>query len=605
METEPKKTEEQKTSAELEQEIIDKILLKDDLGILVQDLITNTLLSNENKLSKGMSAKDFDIIFSTFEAIGTEILHTLTVCPNRYDAESKFCQFPKKEEVKFTEEKYDSYNEKIKKYYKSFKIMLTPRIRKNLIFNIASFNFKTFVNNEPKDYTMEHKSKEKDICCLVTHKLKLKLKDPNKPHKYGKIIQILEQAKDKELKKFWDYYEMIYIIFCIPTESKMREEYEKFPKEMKEIDKNYTNVKLLFFIEQNINKDRDQNQPKLRNMFVYNNYGKNYFFLMNPEKQIYKSDNMLFSGDIIEDAIKMKKKNDILKSEDPEKIKKEQYKAFIDIYNFYENLNKLKYALYFGCEFEICLKYNEDNKSFFISYIDFYKIASDLRPPEHASVQEWTRILKYDDLEDVREIEVTDIPIDFKVNKCKKCGKEIGKDEPMFYCYKCDSKDKYCKKCVLDHYNNKENKGIQKFIDKQHNLLFFKTRNPESFKTIDKFKLGNDIFSKEKDENQFENYQRLCYGCKRKFTDSPRYVCINCNKGSLIYGRYHEYCQSCIDHMMKGDEEGKKLQGKETEERIFGYETRTLLTNNETYTHNNNEHVYIMIALEVKDKNEF
>jgi hypothetical protein len=452
---------------------------------------------------------------------------------------------------------------------------------------------------------MEHKSKDKDICCLITHKLKLKLKDPNKPHKYGKIIQILEQAKDKNLIKFWDYYEMIYIIFCVPTESKMRDEYAKFPKEMQEIDKKFKNVKLLFFIEQNINKGRDQTQPKLRNMFVYNNYGKNYFFLMNPENQIYKSDNMLFSGDIIENAIDMKKKNDIQKTEDQEKLKREQYKAFIDIYNFYENLNKLKYALYFGCEFEICLKFNDKTKTFFISYIDFYKIASDLRPPEHYSVQEWTRILKYDDLEDVREIEITDIPIDFKVNKCKICGIEIKNDEPMFYCYKCDARDKYCKKCVLDHYNNKENKGIQKFIDKQHNLLFFKTRNPESFKTIDKFKLGNDIFNKEKDENQFENYQRLCYGCKRKFIDSPRYVCINCNKGSLIYGRYHEYCQTCIDHMMKGDDEGKKLQDKDTAERIYGYETRILLTNNETYTHNNDEHVYIMIALEVKDKNEF
>ena len=604
MEDEPKKKEIQKTSAELEQEIIDKILLKDELGALIQDLIFNTLLSKENKLSQGMSAKDFDIIFSTFEAINTEILHTLTICPNRYDPNSKFCQFPKKEEVKFTEEKYDKYNDQIKKYYKSFKIMLTPRIRKNLIFNIASFNFKMMINNEVKDYKMEHNSKDKDILCLISHKLKLKLKDPKKPHKYGKIIQILEQAKEKELAAFWDYYEMIYIIFCVPTESKMKEEYDKFPKKMKEIDKNFKNIKLLFYIEQNINKDRDQNS-KLRNIFVYNNYGKNYFFLMNPENQIYLSDNMLFSGDIIENAIAMKKKNDILKKGDQETIKKEQLQAFIDLYNFYENLNKLKYALYFGCEFEICLKFNTEKNSFFISYIDFYKIAADLRPPEVFKVQELTRILKFEDMEDVREIEITDIPVDFKVNKCKICGKDIKEGEPMYYCYKCNTKDKYCSQCVMEHYNNKDNKGIQKFIDREHNLLFFKTRNLESFKTIDKFKLGNDIFNKERDENKFENYQRLCCGCKRKFMDSPRYVCLNCNKGSLIYGRFHEYCKTCIDHMMKGDEEGKKMQGPDTAERIYGYETRTLLTNNESYTHKNDEHVYIMIALEVKEKNEF
>ena len=46
----------------------------------------------------------------------------------------------------------------------------------------------------------------------------------------------------------------------------------------------------------------------------------------------------------------------------------------------------------------------------------------------------------------------------------------------------------------MKHYLNKEYNSIQKFIDREHNLLFFKTRNPESLKTIDKFKLGNDMF---------------------------------------------------------------------------------------------------------------
>ena len=53
----------------------------------------------------------------------------------------------------------------------------------------------------------------------------------------------------------------------------------------------------------------------------------------------------------------------------------------------------------------------------------------------------------------------------------------------------------------------------------------------------------------------------------------------------------------------KNDEEGKKIQ--DIQERIYGYETRTLLTNNEVYKHSNDEHVYLMIALEIKDKNDF
>ena len=62
METEPeiKKTTKEKTSEELEQEIIDKILLKDNLGAQIQDLILNTLTSKDNKMSPGMTAQDFD-----------------------------------------------------------------------------------------------------------------------------------------------------------------------------------------------------------------------------------------------------------------------------------------------------------------------------------------------------------------------------------------------------------------------------------------------------------------------------------------------------------------------------------------------------------------
>ena len=87
-------------------------------------------------------------------------MHTLIICPNKYDPETKFCQFPKKDEVKLTEEKYDESNKIIKNYYKSFKIMLTPRIRRNLIFNISSLKFKIMENDTIKDYKMNHQSKD-------------------------------------------------------------------------------------------------------------------------------------------------------------------------------------------------------------------------------------------------------------------------------------------------------------------------------------------------------------------------------------------------------------------------------------------------------------
>jgi hypothetical protein len=588
------------TADEFEHQIIDNILLKDDLGNSIQDLLLNNLLSKENKLREGMTTEDFDIIFSTQEAINKEILHTLIVVPNKYDQKTKYCQLLKKEEVKFTEDKYDEFNKLVKNHYKSFKIMLTPRIRRNLRFDFTVLKYKIIIDGKTENYQFKHESKDKDILCLISHKLK---KDPKNPHKFGKQLQILEQLQDPNLREFWDYYQVVYMIFCVQNEERMKTEYEKFPKEMKEVHKNFKNVKIIFFLDQELNRDIDANQPKLRNIFLYNNYGKNYFFLMDPEYKIYRSDNMLFSGDIVEEAIANKKKEKENKTKDQEELKRERYKAFLDLYDFYTKLTDFKYALYFSAEFEICLKYNEAKKSFFISYIDFYKIAADLRPDEYKKVRDWTKILKPEDVEDVREIELFDIPVDFTNNKCKVCKKEIGKDEPMYYCYKCAAKDKYCHDCVIKHYRNKDNIGKKKFIDPEHNLLFFKTRNENSFKQIDKFKLGTDLFKQYDDEKQFENFQRLCYGCKRKFNESPRYICLNCNKGTLIYGRYHDYCINCIEHMMKNDEEGKKIQ--DIQERIYGYETRTLLTNNEVYKHSNDEHVYLMIALEIKDKNDF
>lgn len=161
-------------------------------------------------------------------------------------------------------------------------------------------------------------------------------------------------------------------------------------------------------------------------------------------------------------------------------------------------------------------------------------------------------------MEDVREIEVVDIPIDFKRNVCKICGKEIKNDEPMYYCYKCKSRDKYCSDCVMKHYLNKENKGIKN--SQIENIIYYFSKR-EIRKALKPLINSNQemTFSKmKKTKINLKITKDFVTDAKRKFIDSPRYICINCNKGSLIYGRYHEYCWTCIDHMMKGDEAGKK-----------------------------------------------
>ena len=602
---------------ENEQKIID-LLFPDKMKIYIGDFFCNIFFSKKNILTQGLTAQDFDIIISTTNANGSELLHTMTICDTKYDPKTKFCQIIKEEEIEYTLKEYKELNEKIKKLYPSFKIMLTPRIRRNLRFNITLLEYSIMDGDKRVVYKMDHNDDKKDILCLVSHKLKL-TDSKEKKHKFGKITQILEQLEDKKenpLLEFWNYYKVIYIIFCIQNEEKMIKEYENFPNAMK---KNYKNIKIIFYLDQQINNVKDGQKKEegsentkekedkeninLINMFNFNSYGKNYYFLMNPEYKIYKSDNMLFSGDIIEEAIKNKKKEKEEEKMNKDELLNKRYKAFLELFEFSKNLTNYKYAMYFNLEFEICLNYNQNKElnQFNINYIDFYNTAADLRTEEYKKVVELVKILNPDEEEDVREIEVVNLDINFKNNKCLVCNKEIPDEEPMYYCYKCIKA--YCHECVMENYKNPNNKGKKKFIDQEHNLLFFKTRNINNFKCIDKFKLGNDIFSKETKDEQFEPYQKLCYGCKRKFDESPRYICLNCNPGTLIYGRYHDYCVNCIEHMKNRDEEGKKIQ--DIEERLYGYETRTLIDNNTTYKHNNEEHVYIMVALEVKEKNEY
>ena len=609
---------------EIEQKIIDLIFQTDENPIpkaFLSDFFQSTLFDNENVLTEGLTAEDFDIIISTSNAIGKEILHTMIICDTKYDPNTKFCQLIKDEDVEYTITKYKELHEKTKILFPSFKFMLTPRIRRNLRFNITLLEYYTIDNGRPIVYKMDHHDVKKDILCLVSFKLKL-TESKNKKHKFGKITQILEQLEEKidnPLLEFWNYYKVIYIIFCIQDQQKMIEEYQNFPDSMKA---KYKNIKIIFYLDQQnnnkesikneeadegetiekekaINKEENEN-IKLINMFNFNSYGKNYYFLMDSEYKIYKSDNMLFSGDIIEEAIKRKKREKEDSKKDKALLLYQRYTKFIELYQFYRNLEKYKYAMYFNLEFEICLNYNPDSFKFNINYIDFYNISADLRKKEYLKIIDIVKILEPDAEEDIREIEVVDLQIDFTNNMCLICQKKIPDDKPMYHCYKCNQT--YCHECVMKNYNDVEKKGKKKFIDSKHNLLFFKTRNINNFKSIDKFKLGNDIFVNEKDD-QLENCKNLCYGCKRKFDDSPRYICLNCNPCTLIYGRFHDYCVKCIEHMMNGDEEGKKIQ--EIEERLYGFETKILIENNETYTHNNDEHVYIMVALEVREQNEY
>ena len=270
---------------------------------------------------------------------------------------------------------------------------------------------------------------------------------------------------------------------------------------------------------------------------------------------------------------------------------KERNEAFLTFFNFLKNLKQYKYVLYISFKFDICLRYDEEF-NLCISYIDFSHIIGELRTKEYNMIKRCAEILK-PDLVDLEEIHTIDINVDFSDKECYRCSKQIADNEDMYYCYKC--KIKFCRDCVWRNY--KMNRGKAKFIDSKHNILYFKTRDLNQFKNIDCHKLGKDLFSHCTDESKLVTHSATCNGCRQGFDDSPRYLCLNCRPGKVHSDGFYDYCEYCVQDMMKKTPRGLKMQ-EEVVERLYSEETRLLYNAKETYKHENDNHVYLMIALQ-------
>ena len=562
-----------------DQEIIDSILPEKCQAFLI-DYLLNGLINK--KFCKGLKVSDFDIILSTNNAEDKEIFHSLNICNTKFDPNTA----PSRKII-IVEDLYEVIQPFIngkklaEKNFKEVTIHIYPKIRRNLRFDITSLTYKIVKDNKVKDYKMEHEytnPDNKDILCICSFKLN------GKKHKFEKILQLLEQFKQFE-KEFFEYHRIAYIIFCINEESSILSEYENFPDEIKKINENFDKIRMIFYVS-----PKGESDDEIANIFEFNDLGKSFYFHMNSNNVIYKADNMLHSGDLIEDSINRKNKEKEI-NKNPQQIINERNEAFYNFYNFLKNIKDYKYSLYMSFDFEICLRY-DDNLSLSINYIDFSHIIADLRTREYNLIKKAADALK-PETTDIKEIiQTIDIPIDFSDMECFRCGKKIGNTEDFYYCYKCNYK--YCKVCVIDNYN--KNKGKNKFIDQKHNILYFKTRDLNSFKDIAIHKLGNDSFSHCTDNLKLVDHSAICNGCGGNFKNSPRYLCLQCNPEKNPEYGYNDYCLKCIQHMMSGDKEGEEIQ--KIEERIYSEETRILCGEKVTIGHDNDKHIYLMIAMQ-------
>ena len=570
------------TPDENEQKIIDAILPENSQGFLLEYFL-NGLLSDDKSFTKGLKPSDFDIILSTVEAEDENIFQSLNICNTKFDPQTP----PSRKVIVFEDleaiiQPFINGKELAEKDFKEVTIHVYPKIRRNLRFDIASLNYKIVKDGKVEDYKMEHANDNpdnKDILCICTFKL------DGKKHKLEKILQLLEQFE--QFKEFFDYHRIAYIIFCIKEEKDILPEYDMFPEPIKNCNKKLKNVRVIFYVNP---PGEDDNE--ILNMYAFNDLGKNFFFHMNSNNVIYRADDMLCSGDIIENSIKRKKSEKLEleanRNKTPQQLIKERNDAFYTFYSFLKNIKDYKYVLYMSFKFEVCLRY-DDEYNLSINYIDFSHIIAELRTKEFHLIKGCSKILK-PDLEDIDEIPTIDIDIDFSNMECYRCGKIIGDKDDMYYCYRC--KEKYCRECVINNFYMNNGKG--KFIDQKHNILYFKTRDLNQFKNIDMHKLGKDLFAQCSDESKLVNHAATCNGCKKGFEDSPRYLCVHCRPGKAHADGYYDYCLECIQHMMSGDEKGKKMQ--ELEDRLYSDETRLLYNANETYRHDNDKHIYLMIA---------
>ena len=584
-------------------DIIDKLLSEETQGFLI-DYYTNTLFKEDTNFTKGLKFQDYDIVLSSSDAEGLEIFHSLNICNCKYDpntpASKKVIHYEQLEKIMQNFLKWKNTREEDYKKnpnprdYPAIYMHAYPMVRKNLSIDISTINFKEVKKNnldstiELMDYKIKKFNPEdkKDNIFFISFKLN------GKKHKFGKIEQLLEQFKQSDLSQFWDFINKAYFVFCVEEERLIKIEYDLFPDWLKKANEENEHAKFLFYID-----PPGEDEKQVMNIFKMSEFEKDYYFLINSQNLVYKSDSMLCSGDIVENNIKKRNEEEKDKKENKIYSEEDKNKALANFYDFVLNIKNYKYNFFFGYQFEVCLKFNEKN-NLYVSYVQFSHLIAEVKTKEYQILKQIADIFKPDILE-LKEIETIDIPIDFKVNKCIKCKKDIPDKDEMYYCYKC--KEKYCAKCVTDNFKN--NKGLKRFIDPKHNLLYFKTRDLEQFKGIEKYKLGNDSFAKCQDETKLGKHSFSCNGCEagQNYTD-PRYLCISCRPGLMQDNGFNDYCVNCIEHMNKGDEKGKKMQV--TKDLLYNQETRFFYEDKTTVNHDHNKHIYLMIVMEYKEKNE-
>jgi len=136
--------------------------------------------------------------------------------------------------------------------------------------------------------------------------------------------------------------------------------------------------------------------------------------------------------------------------------------------------------------------------------------------------------------------------------ECNLCKQAIGKDDITYTCQEC--KIFFCHQCVK---SNKDKKGFEALIHKEHYLIVFQNAPIEHFKNIENYKLGKNLYATLKEEQLKRTHSFGCNGCSSPdYTE--RYLCLTCKPGMKWDGGFADFCKSCFENEFEKGQEQRK-----------------------------------------------
>ena len=480
----------------------------------------------------------------------------------------------------------DEFNNNVNYNEISIKVNLIPNLEKHTIIDFNFFNFffyngkifhKFVLTPNPDDEFADDRCKLFIYFYFNTNKSLC-----------GNLLNDLDKiTKDQNV---WEVISHIYIVIPVKDKEEAKTTHEENLNYLKMKENKLPRTSLLYLSDD----IKDGNSINIFANYYQKKYS-NYFFIINNSNKVrclgqtstIYNEFIKFSDDYI------KMKNPVGTYKNNKKEKKEKLRKFFNFLSkFIDEIPNLNYILdfYFNMKFSILL--DEPGTYFKLHHIEKLEVGGNLRTKDYQIFKKYYDEIKSEKyVSKLYEIETKDIPINFdNPFKCKICKKEIPKDKECYYCYICV--DFYCYECVKNNFTTKT--GINKFIDKKHNLIFFKTRNKNNFLEIDLHKFGKNSFTK---STSFKSsHGASCDGCSSSFYGSQRFICMTCKPGLYLPGGYSDYCTNCIEHMMANDGKGKTIQQKLTQIQNNG---STFCRNHSLIEkHDHENHIYLMVALE-------